>query len=80
MKGNRDPEFLDKINGVFICFVATAMRHCLKAWRTGECSPVPQEFKYESAWCKLQMTQKGKQSNAGRRNITNGKQAPTTEC
>ncbi|RPB19933.1 hypothetical protein L211DRAFT_852803 [Terfezia boudieri ATCC MYA-4762] len=51
MKGNRDPSFLDRINGVFICFVALAMRHSLKAWRTGDCNPVIQEFKYETAWC-----------------------------
>ncbi|RPB28143.1 hypothetical protein L211DRAFT_778723 [Terfezia boudieri ATCC MYA-4762] len=53
MKGNRDPSFLDRINGVFICFVASAMRHGLKVWRTGDCNPVIQEFKYETAWCKL---------------------------
>ncbi|RPB18716.1 hypothetical protein L211DRAFT_853865 [Terfezia boudieri ATCC MYA-4762] len=51
MKGNRDPSFLDRINGVFICFVASAMRHSLKVWRTGDCNPVIQEFKYETAWC-----------------------------
>ncbi|KAF8428826.1 hypothetical protein BGX38DRAFT_1334659 [Terfezia claveryi] len=51
MKGNRDPGFLDRINGVFICFVASAMRHSLKAWKTGDFNPVMQEFKYETAWC-----------------------------
>ncbi|KAF8415057.1 hypothetical protein BGX38DRAFT_1147765 [Terfezia claveryi] len=51
MKGNRDPGFLDRINGVFICFVASAMHHSLKAWKTGDCNPVIQEFKYETAWC-----------------------------
>jgi len=35
-QGSRDSELLDRINGVFICFVAMAIRHCLKAWRTGE--------------------------------------------
>ncbi|KAF8426774.1 hypothetical protein BGX38DRAFT_1147109 [Terfezia claveryi] len=52
-KGNREPDFLEKINGVLICLVATAIRHCLKAWRTGECADSVQEFKYETAWCKL---------------------------
>lgn len=28
----------------FICFVATAVRHCLKAWKTGECAESPREF------------------------------------
>ncbi|KAF8437829.1 hypothetical protein BGX38DRAFT_1273858 [Terfezia claveryi] len=49
-KGNREPNFLEKINGVFICLVATAIRHCLKAWRTGKCADSVQEFKYETAW------------------------------
>ncbi|RPB21400.1 hypothetical protein L211DRAFT_790583 [Terfezia boudieri ATCC MYA-4762] len=40
MKGNRDPSFLDRINGIFICFVASAMCHSLKAWRMGDCNPV----------------------------------------
>ncbi|KAF8414744.1 hypothetical protein BGX38DRAFT_1281700 [Terfezia claveryi] len=51
MKGNRDSGFLDRINGVFICFVASAMHHSLKAWKTGDCNLVMQEFKYETAWC-----------------------------
>ena len=29
------PWFLERINGVFICFVAMAMRHCLKLWKSG---------------------------------------------
>ncbi|RPB18878.1 hypothetical protein L211DRAFT_853690 [Terfezia boudieri ATCC MYA-4762] len=37
-KGNRKPDFLEKINGVFICFITTAIRYCLKAWKTGECA------------------------------------------
>ena len=59
MQGNREPVFLDKINGVFICFVASAIRHCLKAWRTGKCATDDEkkknkslEFKYETAWRK----------------------------
>ncbi|RPB19009.1 hypothetical protein L211DRAFT_795187 [Terfezia boudieri ATCC MYA-4762] len=31
MQGNRDPDFLNKVNGVFICFVASTMHHSLKA-------------------------------------------------
>jgi len=30
MRGYKDCEFHDKINGIFICLVATALRHCLK--------------------------------------------------
>ncbi|KAF8415550.1 hypothetical protein BGX38DRAFT_1281256 [Terfezia claveryi] len=51
MKGNRDPGFLDKINGIFICFVTSAIHYSLKAWKTGDCNPVMQEFKYKTAWC-----------------------------
>ena len=36
MQGRRESEFLDRINGVFIYFVACAIRHCLKLWKTGE--------------------------------------------
>ncbi|KAF8418912.1 hypothetical protein BGX38DRAFT_1242449, partial [Terfezia claveryi] len=50
MKGNRDPGFLERINGVFICFVSTAMRHCLKMWKTGEYKDNGLEFKYETTW------------------------------
>ena len=28
-QGSRDPDFLDNINDMFICFVATAIWHCL---------------------------------------------------
>ena len=48
MRGNQDPLFLDKINGVFICFVAAAIGHCLRSWRTGEYVIGP-DFKYETA-------------------------------
>lgn len=67
MQGNRDPDFLDKINGVFICFVASAIRHSLKAWRKGDSIPVMQEFKYETAWCKLRMTDDGEENDRLRR-------------
>lgn len=53
MRGRRDPDFLQKINGNFVCLVATVIRHCLKAWREGECENQAVEFKYETAWCKL---------------------------
>ena len=52
MKGNRDPEFLERINGVFICFVAMAMRHCLKLWKTGEYQEDGPDSKYETGWRK----------------------------
>ena len=52
-KGNQDPKFLDRVNGAFICLVATAIRHCLKAWRTGILDEQAPEFKYETAWCRL---------------------------
>ncbi|KAF8446518.1 hypothetical protein BGX38DRAFT_664094 [Terfezia claveryi] len=62
MKGNRDPSFLDRINGVFICFVAS---NSLKAWRTGDYNLVIQEIKYETAWC-LRITNKEEQRDAPR--------------
>jgi len=49
MNRNRDPEFLERINGVFICFVATIIRHCLKMWRSGEYLDDGPDFKYETA-------------------------------
>ena len=52
MKGNREPEFLQRVNGVFICLVSTAIRHCLKLWRTGEYQEGGPDFKYETAWRK----------------------------
>jgi len=52
-QGSQDPEFLDRINGVFICIVATAIQHCLKAWRTGELAESGPDFKYETNWGKL---------------------------
>ena len=51
MKGNKDPTFLNKINGVFICFVTAALGHCLKAWKTGKYVVGP-DFKLETAWSK----------------------------
>lgn len=51
MRGNIDDTFFDSINEVFICLVCSAMRHCLKAWRTGVyVEPARNEhFKYETA-------------------------------
>lgn len=33
--GSKEPEFLNAINGVFICLISTAIFHCLKAWENG---------------------------------------------
>ena len=52
-KGNQDPKFLDRVNGAFICLVATAIWHSLKAWKTGGLNDKGPEFKYETAYCKL---------------------------
>ena len=30
-RSNQDPKFLTKVNGAFICLVATAIRHSLNA-------------------------------------------------
>jgi hypothetical protein len=49
MRGYRDVEFHEKINGVFICLVASALRHCLKHWVKGELAEEMVEFKYETA-------------------------------
>ena len=51
MRRNKDSTFFDSINEVFICLVASVMRHCLKPRRSG----VYQEksrfsgFKYETS-------------------------------
>ena len=47
-QGTRDPEFLDRINGMFVCFVATAIRHCLKACMTGELAETGTDLKYKT--------------------------------
>ena len=52
-KGNQDPKFLDRVNGAFICLVATAIWYSLKAWKTGALDDKGLEFKYEVAYCKL---------------------------
>jgi len=52
MKGNRHPEFRERIDGVFICFIATVIRHCLKIWRSGEYLDDGPDFKYETDWHK----------------------------
>ena len=52
-KRNQDPKFLDRINGAFICLVATAIRHSLKTWSTGVHDKKGPEFKYETAYRKL---------------------------
>ena len=52
-KGNQDHKFLDRVNGAFICLVATAIRHSLKALKTGALNDKGPEFKYKTAYCKL---------------------------
>ena len=52
-KGNQDPKFLDRINGAFICLVATAIQHSLRACRRGVHDEKGPEFKYQTAYCKL---------------------------
>jgi hypothetical protein len=52
MRGNTDDTFFDSINEVFICLVASALRHCLKAWTTGVYVDAP-DFKYETGKSKL---------------------------
>lgn len=52
MRGNTDDTFFESINPVFICLVASALRHCLKAWTTGVYVEPP-DFKYETAKSKL---------------------------
>ena len=46
-----DKEYFQSVNEVFICLVTSAMRHCLKAWKTGVyVKPlISEEFKYESS-------------------------------
>ena len=51
-QGHREPDFMNQINGVFICLITSAIRHCLKAWRTGEFVK-GRDFKYETAWGRL---------------------------
>ena len=51
--GNRGPKFFDKINGAFVCLVAATLRHCLKAWITGEYAESSPDFRYETAWCEF---------------------------
>jgi len=41
--GMKDRSLIDKINPTFIALTATAIHHCLSAWKTGEFS-VPPEF------------------------------------
>jgi len=53
MRGNRNENFFDSINVVFVCFVAATIQHCLKEWRTGKEPTELVEFKYETAAGKL---------------------------
>ena len=54
-RGHQDLKFLDRVNSVFICFVASVICHCLKAWRTGELDGKLVEFKYQTALCKFKL-------------------------
>lgn len=49
MRGNRDANFFDKINAVFVCLIAATIQHCLKEWRSGKEPTELVEFKYETA-------------------------------
>jgi len=51
-QGHQEPDFMNRINGVFICLIASAIRHCLKAWRTAELVE-SRDFKYEIVWSTL---------------------------
>jgi hypothetical protein len=35
MRGNADPTFMDRMNGVVICLTTTCLYYALKAWSTG---------------------------------------------
>ena len=52
-KSNQDTKFLDRVNGAFICLVATAIWHSLKAWNIGTLNDKGPKFQYEIAYCKL---------------------------
>ena len=45
MRGQRDPKFLEDINGTFVCLVCASMQHSLKAYRSGAFIEPP-DFKY----------------------------------
>jgi len=53
MRGNRNENFFDSINAVFVCFVAVTIQDCLKEWRTGKEPTELVEFKYEIVAGKL---------------------------
>ena len=52
-QGHQDPKLLHRINHSFMCLVATALRHSLKACRTEVHDEKVPEFKYETAYCKF---------------------------
>ena len=64
-QGNQDPKFLQRINGAFICLVATTIRHSLKAFRTGAHDEKGPACKYEKAYCKLQNCLRRGKANRG---------------
>ena len=50
MRGNRNEIFLVKMNETFICLLAVAIRHCLRAYQIGDRLKNNHiEFKYEMA-------------------------------
>ena len=49
MKGNRDVNFFDKINMLFVCLITATIHHCFKECRSGKETTERVEFKYEIA-------------------------------
>ena len=51
MRGHFDAKFFPLINEVFVCLVASAMRHALKSWKIGVyVEPTKhREIKYETS-------------------------------
>ena len=65
MRENIGESFFESLNEVFICLVVSAMRHCLKAWRTGIFEQ-PSEFKYVTAQSKYQSDAESRNANRAR--------------
>jgi len=54
--GMKDRSLIDKINPTFIALTATAIHHCLSAWKTGEFR-VPPEFASATTLVSVRNTQ-----------------------